>query len=247
MIDRLARRILVATLGHMAEGRLDVHTPTGSLAFGEASSPRSARLDVLDERVFRRVLTGGDVGFGEAYVNGEWSSPDLVALVRLAIRNLALFEDRNRAFSAIGRWRDLAMHRLRPNSRRGSQSNIHRHYDIGNEFYRLFLDRSMAYSSGIYRSASDSLEQAQEEKFDRICRKLRLGPPGPRARDRHRVGRVRGVGGDALRLPRDDDDDQRRAASLRGRRCSHGSASAAIACACCSRTIGTCRAASTRS
>ena len=177
MIDRLARRILVATLGHLAEGRLDVHTPSGSFTFGEASSPRSARVDVHDERVFRRVLTAGDVGFGEAYMDGEWSSPDLVALVRLAIRNLALFEDRNRAFSAISRWRDLAMHRLRPNSRRGSRSNIHRHYDIGNEFYQLFLDRSMAYSSGIYRSASDSLEQAQEEKFDRICRKLRLGPP----------------------------------------------------------------------
>ena len=129
-----------------------------------------------DERVFRRVLTGGDIGFGEAYMDGEWSSPDLVALLRLAIRNLALFEDRNRAFSAISRWRDLALHRLRPNSRRGSRSNIHFHYDLGNDFYRLFLDRSMAYSSGIYRSASDSLEQAQEEKFDRICRKLRLGP-----------------------------------------------------------------------
>jgi cyclopropane-fatty-acyl-phospholipid synthase len=176
MFERTAKRILTATLERLPEGRLDVVTPSGTLSFGDPVSRRHARLDVHDERVFRRVLTGGDIGFGEAYMDGDWTTPDLVALQRLAIRNLALFEDRNRAFSALSRWRNLGLHRLRHNSRRGSQSNIHFHYDIGNDFYQVFLDRSMAYSSGIYRTTVDSLEQAQEEKFDRICRKLRLGP-----------------------------------------------------------------------
>jgi cyclopropane-fatty-acyl-phospholipid synthase len=153
-----------------------VDAPSGRLSFGDPAAARRARLDVHDERAFRRVLTGGDIGFGEAYVDGDWTSPDLVGLLRLAIRNLALFEERNTPFSALSRWRDLLGHRLRPNSRRGSRANIHRHYDIGNDFYSLFLGRTMAYSAGVYVSASDSLERAQEEKFDRICRKLRLGP-----------------------------------------------------------------------
>jgi cyclopropane-fatty-acyl-phospholipid synthase len=131
---------------------------------------------VHDERVFRRVLTGSDIGLGESYVDGDWSSSDLVAFLRLAIRNLALFEDRNRLFTTLGRWRDLLGHRRRANTRAGSRANIHAHYDIGNEFYRLFLDPSMAYSCAIYGSAGDTLEQAQFEKFDRICRELRLGP-----------------------------------------------------------------------
>jgi cyclopropane-fatty-acyl-phospholipid synthase len=176
VFDRLVRTVLVSTLRHLAEGRLDVVSPSGPTTFGDRGSPRHAQLVVHDERVFRRVLAGGDIGFGESYMDGDWTSPDLVGLLRLAIRNVALFEDRNGIFSAVSRWRDLALHRLRPNSRRGSRTNISFHYDIGNDFYRLFLDRSMAYSSGIYRSASDSLEQAQVEKFDRICRKLRLGP-----------------------------------------------------------------------
>jgi cyclopropane-fatty-acyl-phospholipid synthase len=176
VFDRLGKRILVSTLNHLADGYLEVLTPSGALAFGDAGSPRRATLSIRDERAFRRVLTGGDIAFGEAYVDGDWSSPDLVGVLRLAIRNLALFEDHNRVLSAVSRWVDYARHRLHPNSRRGSRENIHFHYDLGNDFYRLFLDPSMAYSSGIFRSASDSLEAAQQEKFDRICRKLRLGP-----------------------------------------------------------------------
>jgi cyclopropane-fatty-acyl-phospholipid synthase len=176
MIDRLAKRILIASLDKLSDGCLVVDAPSGRLSFGDHTAARCARLDVHDERLFRRVLTGGDIGFGEAYTDGDWSSPDLVNLLRLAIRNLALFEERNTLFSALSRWRDRLGHRRRSNSRRGSRTNIHRHYDIGNDFYSLFLGRTMAYSSGVYLSASDSLEQAQEEKFDRICRKLRLGP-----------------------------------------------------------------------
>jgi cyclopropane-fatty-acyl-phospholipid synthase len=176
MIDTASKRILCASLRKMSDGRLDVHSPSGHVTLGDPTSGRRARLDVHRDRVFRRVITARDVGFGEAYVDGEWSSPDLVGLLRFAIRNLALFEKRHRASSALARWRDLARHRLRSNSRRGSRANIHSHYDIGNEFYRLFLGRTMAYSSGVFRTASDSLEAAQEEKFDRICRKLRLGP-----------------------------------------------------------------------
>jgi cyclopropane-fatty-acyl-phospholipid synthase len=176
VIDQFARRVLTGTLRGLPEGHLEVTGPSGDLSFGDPAAQRRARVRVHDERLFRRVLFGGDVGFGEAYMDGDWSADDLVAVVRLAIRNLALFEDRNRLFSTVSRWRDRLSHRLRPNSRRGSRANIRFHYDLGNEFYRLFLDPSMAYSCGIFRSADDSLEAAQQEKYDRICRKLRLGP-----------------------------------------------------------------------
>ncbi len=174
--DRLAMSILTNTLGRLPEGRLEIACPERTLAFGPGGPGPAARVVVHDERFFRRVLAGSDIGLGEAYVDGDWSSPDLVAFLRLAIRNLALVEDRHRVFTALGRWRDLLLHRRRANTRAGSRANIHAHYDIGNEFYRLFLDPSMAYSCAIYRSPGDTLEQAQLEKFDRICRKLRLGP-----------------------------------------------------------------------
>ena len=176
MNDRFARRLMLATLKHIADGHLDLAAPSGAWSFGDPASSRRARIRLADERTFRRVLFGGDIGFGEAYMDGDWTTDDLVALLRLAIRNLALFEDRNRLLSALSRWRDLLSHRRRPNSRRGSRANIRAHYDLGNEFYRLFLDESMAYSCAIFRSADDPLEAAQQEKFDRICRKLRLGP-----------------------------------------------------------------------
>jgi cyclopropane-fatty-acyl-phospholipid synthase len=176
VIDRFARRLMLATLKHVADGHLDLAAPSGTWSFGDPSSSRRASVRLNDERAFRRVLFGGDIGFGEAYMDGAWSTDDLVALLRLAIRNLALFEDRNRLLSAISRWRDLLSHRRKPNSRRGSRANIRAHYDLGNEFYRLFLDASMAYSCAIFRSADDPLEAAQQEKFDRICRKLRLVP-----------------------------------------------------------------------
>ena len=176
MIDRFARRLMLATLKHVADGHLDLSAPSGAWSFGDPASSRRASVRLNDERGFRRVLFGGDIGFGEAYMDGDWSTDDLVALLRLAIRNLALFEDRHRLLSAVSRWRDLLSHRRKPNSRRGSRANIRAHYDLGNEFYRLFLDASMAYSCGIFRSADDPLETAQQEKVDRICRKLRLGP-----------------------------------------------------------------------
>jgi len=173
---RLAHRLILATLKHVADGRLDLAAPSGTWSFGDPAATRCAKVRLHDERVFRRVLFGGDIGFGEAYMDGDWSTDDLVALLRLAIRNLALFEDRNRLFSAVSRWRDLWSHWRKPNSRLGSRANIRAHYDLGNEFYRLFLDASMAYSCAIFRLADDPLEAAQQEKFDRICRKLRLGP-----------------------------------------------------------------------
>ena len=131
---------------------------------------------VHNERFFVRALTGADVGIGEAYMDGDWSSPDLVALVRLVTRNLRHLDTDNRMFSALRLFAFRLRHSLKSNSLKGSRRNIQAHYDVGNDFYRLFLDREMLYSSAYFRTGRDSLEDAQRNKLDLICRKLRIEP-----------------------------------------------------------------------
>lgn len=135
-----------------------------------------AVLAVHDERFFLRALLAGDVGIGEAYMDGEWSTPDLIAVVRLAVRNLDQLDSRNRFLTSFRRFSDVLKHRRNRNTEAGSQRNIAYHYDLGNDFYSLFLDRSLAYSCAYYENPEDTLEQAQIGKYDRICRKLDLGP-----------------------------------------------------------------------
>ena len=116
------------------------------------------------------------MGMGEAFMQGDWSSPDLVALVRLAVRNLNRIENGNWLFSMLSSIANAVGHHFRGNSQSGSRRNISHHYDLGNDFYRLFLDPTMAYSCAYYQAPDDSLEQAQLRKFERICRKLELRP-----------------------------------------------------------------------
>ncbi len=109
-------------------------------------------------------------------MDGDWSTPDLVAVVRLAVRNLDHLDGSNRLLTSFRRLADVLEHRRRRNTQAGSRRNIAYHYDLGNGFYRLFLDRSLAYSCAYYETVEDTLEQAQSRKFERICRKLQLGP-----------------------------------------------------------------------
>ncbi len=173
----MSRRVLFDVLGRLRGGQLELVCPDKTYKFGDASAELRASVEVYDERLFSRVLLGGgDVGFGESYVDGDWSSPDLVPAIRLLVRNLTLFDEHNRFYSTLSRGIDRLRHSLRSNTLVGSRRNIGQHYDLGNEFYSLFLDRSMAYSSAFYETSSDTLEHAQIQKFDRICRKLQLGP-----------------------------------------------------------------------
>ena len=173
----IAKKIFLKSLA-WAPGGL----PGGCLSRGHVllrpvtRNPLQAVIAVHDERFFLRALLAGDVGIGEAYMDGDWSTPDLVAVVRLAVRNLDQLDGSNRLLTSFRRLADFLEHRRRGNTQAGSRRNIAYHYDLGNDFYRLFLDRSLAYSCAYYESADDTLEQAQIRKFDRICRKLRLGP-----------------------------------------------------------------------
>ena len=171
-----ARKAVFRMLQKLRHGELEVICPERNYLFGETGAGLRATIAVHDERFFSQVLWGGDDAAGDSFVEGYWSSPDPVAVVRLAARNLSQLERGAPALSIANRFFHRLRHKLNRNTVAGSQRNIKAHYDLSNDFFRLFLDRNMVYSSGVYGSASDSLEQAQVEKLDRICRKLRLGP-----------------------------------------------------------------------
>ncbi len=173
---RSAKRAFLHSLEGLPEGRIEIVCPDGRYGFGDPHAGLCSEIKVHNERFFARAILGGDTGLGEAYMDGDWSSPDLISAVRIAVRNVASLEPRNRFYSFASRLKDAIEQRLRDNSLDGSAENIRVHYDLGNDFFSLFLDPTLTYSCACYRNADDSLEDAQIEKLDRICRKLRLGP-----------------------------------------------------------------------
>ena len=164
-------RTVFALLDKLSGGRLTVRLPDGRcVAFGHGE--RCVSLQVHDERLFARVLARGDIGFAEAYLDGWWESPDLTGVLALLARNREVLTR-----AVYGSWRQLLSARMRHwfnrNSRAGSKRNIMAHYDLGNAFYRLWLDPSMSYSAALYRAQDDgSLLAAQHAKYHRILDRL---------------------------------------------------------------------------
>src|SRR5262245_31142883 len=171
---RFAKDLFIRSLKHLRFGSLELVCPRETRVFGDSGSELRATIAVEDEGFFVRALARGDIGIGESYMDGQWTSPDVSSVIRLGIRNLTLIEKSHPLLSAMTRLKNRWAHRRRANTMEGSRANVSYHYDLGNDFYSLFLDRSMAYSCAYYSGASDSLEDAQLRKFDRICSKLRI-------------------------------------------------------------------------
>lgn len=175
-----AARTLLSLLERLQVGTLDLQGPDGlQRRYGhpgcDGQAPRAA-LRLKDWAVCEQVLRSGDVGFGEAYIQGQWSSPDLPALLRLLLANRDRLED-----ALYGRWWGALLYRLRHalnrNTRRGSRRNIQAHYDLGNDFYRLWLDGSMNYSSAWFNGdTGQALQSAQQAKMQRAIRECGLQP-----------------------------------------------------------------------
>jgi cyclopropane-fatty-acyl-phospholipid synthase len=163
------RRLMVARLQC---GALAVRTPEGVLVAngGTAAGPQ-AELILHRWRALRRLLFGGDLGFAEAYLDGDWDSPDLAAFIELAARNQAVAELHSEG-TLLSRLLRRAFHAARGNSNRQARRNIAAHYDLGNEFYAAWLDRGMTYSSAICLEPGMTLEAAQAAKLDRVRRLL---------------------------------------------------------------------------
>jgi cyclopropane-fatty-acyl-phospholipid synthase len=170
----LARRAFFRALEEIRDARLEIRHPGGARTFGDATAPLRAEVEIRDERVFARALRRGEVAFGETYTDGLWSTPDLFSTARVAVRNAGRLGGGNAA-SFLSRLLQLVRHRRRSNSIEGSRRNIEAHYDLGNDFYGLFLDRNhMAYSCAYFERPDSTLEEAQETKFSRIAEKLDL-------------------------------------------------------------------------
>src|SRR5262245_38529159 len=143
----LAARFVLKALDRFAIGHLTLRLPDGSVrVFGDPAAVPAADLQVKDWRFFRRVLLDGDMGFAEAYMEGLCDSSDLAGLIALLAENEKVLGRMARPNLVHGLLLKL-LHRRRDNSRSGARRNIHAHYDLGNEFYRLWLDPSMTYSS----------------------------------------------------------------------------------------------------
>lgn len=149
----------------LQNGRLDFVLQDGRRYRVEGAAPGPhGTIEVHDPDVFARLIREGDLGFCEAYLEGGWSSPDLMALMDLLNQgNDAVFN--GYPGRSILRAFERLRHLLRPNSRRGSRRNIAYHYDLGNEFYKLWLDASMTYSSALFRTGQEDLEKAQLQKY----------------------------------------------------------------------------------
>jgi len=172
--DRWAERVVLAALDSLRHGTLIVETEGGIRRFG--SGTPGAVLRIHDRRFYSRVLAGGEIGLGDSFVEGEWSTPDLVGLVALMLANRHSLAALPAAPGWLSRLRDRCLHRWRDNTRAGSRGNIRRHYDLGNRFFELFLDANLLYSCALFEDPDDSLEQAQVNKLRLICDKLQLGP-----------------------------------------------------------------------
>ena len=136
----------------------------------------SVSLKVNDKRAYSKILLGGPIGAAEAYMLGYWSTDDLTGLIRIFLRNRKALEDFKTILSSIKRPVYQFFHRMRRDTLLQSKENISAHYDLGNEFFKLFLDPSLTYSSGYFRDFGDTMEGASREKVDLICRKLELKP-----------------------------------------------------------------------
>jgi cyclopropane-fatty-acyl-phospholipid synthase len=178
-IDRLFRRVIIGGLGELRGGQIVFEDGLGSVTVGASSSDtRSLRVVVRMRslRAYRTIAVGGSVGAAESYMDGEWQCDDLLSLVRLLVRNRDLLDGMERGLARLSGWALKGWHALRRNTRRGSRGNIAAHYDLGNEFFSLFLSDDLMYSAALWEGADDSLEQASTRKLDAVCRKLDLKP-----------------------------------------------------------------------
>ena len=165
---RTIERLLVRLLRDIRFGCLHIQFPGNRFAVvGDRSLPAQT-LIIEDTRFFKHVFRGGSVGFGEAYVDGLWSTPDLSGLLLLLAKNKAENNRLHKGFSFIARLYNRIYHTARRNTLKKNKQNIQAHYDLSNDFYQSFLDPTMTYSSGLFLSDSDSLEQAQVNKIDRM-------------------------------------------------------------------------------
>jgi len=173
-------------------GTLTLIDVGSSQKFGQCENGLHCTVTVHDRSMFHKIMRGGAVGAAEAYMDGDWTTDDLTGVIRLFLQNRQVLEEMQGKMSWLSKLGLKFFHRVRRDTLAGSRKNIAEHYDLGNEFFRLFLDPTMMYSSGVFTSCSDTMEQASINKMAIICKKLEL------TKDDHLVEIGTGWGGLAI-------------------------------------------------
>jgi cyclopropane-fatty-acyl-phospholipid synthase len=176
-LGALAKRAVLERLGRIETGTLRLAAGDQEWQFGRsvAGAP-SAAVRFHDARAFAELAFGGAIGAAEAYMLGYWDADDLTAAMRVLLRNRAVLDGLETGAARLQAPARRVLHWLNRNTRAGSRRNIAAHYDLGNEFFALWLDESLMYSAAIFENDDTTLEEAATAKLDRICRKLRLSP-----------------------------------------------------------------------
>lgn len=172
LTQKIALKIALHYFSYLETGRLTLVLPDKTKRwFGGERGGRVAELHVWNYDFFKKLVTAGDIGFGESFMRGEWHSPDVTCLLEFFIDHQAVVDRKIVGNAIFGNIVNAVKHFSRANTQKGSRRNIREHYDLGNAFYERFLDPSMTYSSGIFDGPGCSLERAQENKLDAILAK----------------------------------------------------------------------------
>jgi cyclopropane-fatty-acyl-phospholipid synthase len=176
LADKWAKKLVLKWLAHFSEGSLTIDDRGECYHFGQAAQDAeiSAHIIVRHDSVYRDVLFNGTVGSGEAYMRGAWESPNLTNVIRLMCKNMDMLNKINRGWSKINSSLAGLIHRFKSNDKENARLNIAAHYDLGNDFFSLFLDPSMMYSAAIYPNDDSSLDEAAIYKLEHICKRLEL-------------------------------------------------------------------------
>ena len=178
ILDGLARRLVTRQLERLETGCVLLTEGAFTSVFGQAQDAAElvATIEVTDSSFYADLAFGGSIGAGEAYMRGAWQCEDLVSLVRILLRNRAVLDDMEKGSAWLINSVQRTLHWINRNTRAGARRNIAAHYDLGNEFFALWLDESMMYSSAMFETPEQSLADAQRNRLDVVCKKLGLGP-----------------------------------------------------------------------
>jgi cyclopropane-fatty-acyl-phospholipid synthase len=175
-IESASRRLILGAFSRLRGGRLELIEADGrTFQFGDAAADLVATVRVNSTRFYRALLSGS-VGLGEAYRDKLWDCDDLVALLRIACRNLGSLDAWRRRLHPLLVPLEKTLWRVPRNSKRASRRHISAHYDLGNDLFGLYLDESMMYSSAVFPSPDATIADAQRNRLERICQALELGP-----------------------------------------------------------------------
>ena len=172
-MNHLYKKIIHQRLSQIKDAHIIINDGKSINKYGKPGN-LSAKINILDTAFYKNIILGGTIGASESFIRGEWSSPNLTNVIRVLARNTEAQDKLENLFTLLSQPFLKVMHKLNENSVRGSKKNISRHYDLSNDFFSLFLDKNMMYSSAIYKSRKTSLDDASTNKLDVICKKLNL-------------------------------------------------------------------------